>query len=246
MVPVRGRGQRRAGSGPERACAVVAVADALASEPRPAVIGEAIGTGALDDLAQDVRKIFVVVGAVDAGDVLVGGAVRLSRSVAREPVGMGLEKIPVGPVRVHPRHHEQPVVVRRLRQIAEEVAAVEERGAMMQRESAGIVSDDSPGVDDQRLRRGPLPVATPPLDVVAHRVFFGDVGLAPAIRPAVPRHGAGGRPRRTSLRSERSRHGRDCQRAGEAGAEEVTTADFGAVVGHLRFCPANATLAAGS
>jgi hypothetical protein len=37
------------------------------------------------------------------------------------------------------------------------------------------------------LHLRPLPVAAPPVDVVAHRILLGDVGLAPQIGAPVPR-----------------------------------------------------------
>src|SRR6185436_2605374 len=118
--------------------------------------------------------------------------------------GMRLEEILCRPVRVHPRHHEQPVVVRRPGQLAEEIASAEELGAMVQREPARVVGDDAAGVDDDGLDLGPLPVGAPPADVVADGIFLGDVGLAPAVGTAVPGN-------RCRLRR---------QRQGQASAEE--------------------------
>ena len=182
------RGSALAVSSPERARAVVAVADALAAHARPAVVGEAVGMRALDDLAQHVGQVLVVVRAVDAGDVLLGGAIRLAvRRRARTSPGCAWKKSVGGAVRVHPRHHEEPVVVRRLRQLAEEVAAVEELRAMVQRELARVVGDDAAGVDDDGLDLRALPVRAPPGDVVADGILLGDVGLAPEIGAAIPR-----------------------------------------------------------
>ena len=140
----------------------------------------------LDDLPEDVGEILVVVGAVDARDVLVGRAIRPAVRVAGEPVGMRLEEILGGAVRVHPRHHEDPVVVRRLRQLAEEVAAVEELRPMVQRELARVVGDDAAGVDDNGLDLRALPLRAPPGDVVADWILLRDVGLAPEVGAAIP------------------------------------------------------------
>ena len=77
---------------------------------------------------------------------------------AREPVGMRLEEVLRGAIRVHPRHDEEAVVMRGFRQLAEQIAAVEELGAMVQREIARVVGDDTAGVDDDGLRARALPV----------------------------------------------------------------------------------------
>ena len=110
VVPVGAQWNRLSGLRLELALAVIAVADTVAAHSRPTVIGDALGMGALDDLAQDVGQILVVVRAVDARDVLVGGAVGLAVGHAREPVGVGLIEILRGAVGVHARHDDQPVV----------------------------------------------------------------------------------------------------------------------------------------
>src|SRR4029450_1391525 len=67
-----------------------------------------------------------------------------------------------------------------------QIAIAEELGAMMERKLAGVVGDDAAGVDDDRLHLRALTVTPPPVDVVADRILFGDVGLTPEIRAAVP------------------------------------------------------------
>jgi hypothetical protein len=66
------------------------------------------------------------------------------------------------------------------------VAAIEKPGAMVERELARIIRDDSAGVDDDRLHFGAFPEASPPLDVITNGVFLGDVGLPPSIGSPVP------------------------------------------------------------
>src|SRR5262245_41813085 len=81
--------------------------------------------------------------------------------------------------------------MRSFREFAEQIAAVQELGAMMKRILAGVISNDPAGVDDDRLYFGPCPEAAPPSDVITNRVLFGDVRLSPAVRPAIPGHGSG-------------------------------------------------------
>ena len=135
LDPLRGRPGRSSraccGSGcaglvAELALAVGAVADAVAPQAGPTVVGEALGVAALDDLGQHAGDVLVVVGAVDAGDVLVRGAIGLAGGVAREPVRMRLVEILGHAVGVHARQHHQAVLVRGLGQLAVEVAVAEE------------------------------------------------------------------------------------------------------------------------
>ena len=156
----------------------------------------------LDDLPEDVGQILVVVSAVDARDVLLRRAIRPAVRVAGEPVRVRLEEIVGGAIRVHPRHHEEPVVVRRFRQLPEEVAAVEELRTMVQRILARVVGDDAAGVDDNGLDLRALPLGAPPGDVIADRILFRDVGLAPQVGAAIP-----GRRTRGALIGLRSRRG---------------------------------------
>lgn len=208
IVPVRLLRQRFSGLRLKPACAVRAVADALATQPGPAVVGEAIGMSALDDLAQDVWQIFVVICAVDAGDVLVRGAIRTSLEISREPVRMRREAVLGGAIRIHPRHHEDAVVVRGLRQFAEEVAVAQEFRAMVQRELAWVVRHDSAGIDDDRLHLRPFPIPAPPLNVVANRILFGDVRLTPQVGASIPWRlpGTARLRRRTDERAGNCRH----------------------------------------
>src|SRR5262249_20589093 len=75
VAPILILWKRAAGSVPELASAVIAIADTLASESAPTVIGETFGMAALDDFPHDVRHVFIVIAAVDASDVFVIGPV---------------------------------------------------------------------------------------------------------------------------------------------------------------------------
>src|SRR5690242_11045704 len=75
VVPIFNSREGTARCGPEFASAVIAVADASAGKAAPTVIGEAVRMTALDDLGQDARKILVVVGAVDTGNVFISRTV---------------------------------------------------------------------------------------------------------------------------------------------------------------------------
>jgi hypothetical protein len=99
---------------------------------------------------------------------------------------MCVEEVLGGAVRVHPRHDEEPVGMRRVRQLAEQIASAEKLRLVVQRKPARIVGDDAAGVDDDRLHRRALPLPAPPRDVVADRIFLGDVRLSPAEGAAIP------------------------------------------------------------
>src|SRR5262249_11379020 len=86
VVPGLPRGNRVSCRGLEFAFAVVAIADAVAPHAAPMVVGEALRVAALDDLLDHGRNVLVVVGAVDAGDVLVRGPVGVAGGLAGEPV----------------------------------------------------------------------------------------------------------------------------------------------------------------
>src|SRR5262249_5652406 len=85
VVPVFRLRQRSGGRVAEFAGAVVAIADAVALQTAPTIVGEAFGVRSFDDLAQNPREVLVVIRAVDAGDVLVLGAVGRAGGHAREP-----------------------------------------------------------------------------------------------------------------------------------------------------------------
>ena len=174
------------------ALTIFAVADAVAIQAAPAVVGEALGVAALDDLGENGGEVFVVVRAVDAGDVFIGGTVRIAGAVASEPIGMGFEKIFGGAIRIHARDDDKSFGMGGFGEIAVEVAIAEEFGAMLQGELAGVVGNDAARIDDDALDLGTLPEGAPPRDVVAGRVYFGDVGLAPARGAAVPGFGCSG------------------------------------------------------
>src|SRR6266850_4470786 len=126
VVPIRLPRERAAGLRAKLAVAIRTVANALPAHSGPTVVGKPIRMRALDNLSQNAGKIFIVIGAVDARDVLVRGSIRFSVDVAREPIGARLEEIFSGAVRIHSSHYEQPVLVSRLRQFSEQVAAVQE------------------------------------------------------------------------------------------------------------------------
>ena len=86
----------------EPALAVFAVTDAVASESGPAVVSQAFRLRAFNDFGQDSGEVFIVVGAVYTRDVLVGGAIRLSRCINREPIRVGAVELlrrPIGVIR---------------------------------------------------------------------------------------------------------------------------------------------------
>ena len=193
IIPIGAARYRLPGLRPELALAVLAIADATPAHSRPTVIGDPLRVRPLDDFTQHVRQVLVVVGAVDARDVLVVCAIRLSFDGTGEPVGMRLEEILRDAVGVHARHHDKSVLVSCLREIAVQVPPIQELRAMMQREFAGIVSYDAAGVNDDALYFGALPVLPPPRDIILIRILFRDVGLSPAISPQIPRLLAAGR-----------------------------------------------------
>ena len=181
------RRNRLSGLSSEFALAVLAVADAAATHPRPTVVGDALGMRSLDDLPQNVRQILVVIGAVDARGVLVGRAVRAPVGGTREPVRVGLVEVLAGAIGIHPRHHHQTVAMRGLRHFAVEIAAVQKLRPILQRKFTRIVRHDAAGVDDHALHLGALPIVAPPRDVVLHRIQLREVGLPPTVGAQVPR-----------------------------------------------------------
>ena len=173
--------------------AVPAIADAIAAEAAPTVIRESFRLRALDDLAHDARKILIVISAVDAADVLVGGAVRRPGRVHGEPVRMLMVELLGGPVGVHAGQHHQAVRVRGFGQFPVQIAALQKLRLVLQRKAAGVVRHDSAGIDDDALNVRGLPILAPPRDVIADRILLGDVGLSPAIGTPEPGSLAGGR-----------------------------------------------------
>ena len=169
----------------------------------PTVVGDAFRMRTLDDLAQHLGQVLVVIRTVDAGGVLVGGAIGIAVGGAREPVGMGLIEVLGRSVGIHAGHHHQSVFVRSLRDFAIEIAAVQELRAVMQGEFAGVIGDDPACIDDDALHRGPFPVIPPPRNVVLDRILFGNVSLPPTKGAQVP----GGRTGCSCLALSRERHG---------------------------------------
>src|SRR5471030_1689047 len=149
VVPVFAHGNGFAGGGAELARAVVAAANAVARQAAPTVVGETFRVAAFDDFGEDAGDVLVVVGAVDAGNELVGGVVRIARRIAREPIRMAADEFLGGAIAVHAGQHRESILVRRFGKLAIEIAPVEELGLAMEREPAGIVGDDAAGVDDQ-------------------------------------------------------------------------------------------------
>src|SRR5689334_10267157 len=78
---------------------------------------------------------------------------------------------------------------------------------MLQRVLAGIICHDPAGIDDDSLYLGALPEIAPPGDVISHGIFFRDIGLAPAARPAIPGLGGSGGSRRSTAGSGSERGG---------------------------------------
>ena len=102
------------------------------------------------------------------------------------------------------------------REFAEEIAAVQELGAMVQRKLAGVIRHDSARVDDHALNRGLLPIRAPPRDVVASGIALCNVGLSPAGDAAVPGNGAFRR--------------RRCGRGREIGLHKCTPGEHSATI----------------
>ncbi len=186
MVPVGLARQLHAGPSAELAFAMGAIADVLAAHSGPAIVGDAVRMRAFDNLAQHARQVFVVVRAVDAGDVFVRGAIRIAVAVASEPIRVSPIEILGGAVGIHAGHYEQAVLVGGRGQLPEQVASIQKPRPVLQRVLAGVVGDNAAGIDDHGLNLCALPVLAPPGDVVAHRVLFGDVGLAPSIGAPIP------------------------------------------------------------
>ena len=192
IAPIVLGGERATAFIAELPLAIFAIADAVAIKPAPTVVGESFGVAALDDLGEYRRKVFVVIGAIDAGDELFGGPVRFAAAVAGEPIGMLEEEILRRAIRIHARHHDQPVVMRGFREIAVQIAAAEKFRAVLKRVLARIIGDDTAGIDDHALHLGALPEFAPPGNVITLRIFLRDIGLAPAICAPIPRISGGG------------------------------------------------------
>ena len=165
------------------------MADAVAGHAGPGIVGEPVGSAALNDLRHDPRQVLAVIGRVDAGDVLVSLAVGLALRVDADPVRMGAIEILRDAVRIHARNHLQADLPRRAHHIAVEVAIAERDGAVMQRELGRIIGDDAAGIDDDALHARPAPMLAPPGVIVARGIDLDEVRLAPAQGRAVPRFG---------------------------------------------------------
>ena len=187
IVPVLSRGDSLASAVAKPALTMRTVTGALSVQPAPAIVGDPLGMRPLDDLVQDARDVFVVVGTVDARDVEFTRPIGPARAVNGEPVGMGSVKSLMGTVGVHAGENEQAVLVGRLGELAVEITVAQGLRAMVERELAGEVGHDSARVEDHSLDPGVSPVTPPPRDVVVGRVNFGDIGLTPAQGSAIPR-----------------------------------------------------------
>jgi hypothetical protein len=130
IVPIAGGRKRAALLVPKLARAVLAMANAVAPQAAPTVIGESFRVRTLDDLRKHARDVFVVIRAVHTGDVLVFGAIRLALRIPREPVGMHFEEVRRRAVGIHARQHGQAIRVRRGRDLAVKIAPVQELCAM--------------------------------------------------------------------------------------------------------------------
>ena len=147
--------------------AMLAVTDAAAIQAAPTVVRDAFGMRPLDDLAQHVRQVLLIVGAVDARHVEVAGPVGLAAGVHGEPIRMGLVERFVGSVGIHASEHDQAILMGGTSQFAVEVAVAQGRRTVVQRELARVVGEDAPGVDDDALDLRAFPMLPPPGDVVA-------------------------------------------------------------------------------
>src|SRR5438445_489489 len=78
--------QRRATCLLEAGAAVLAVADVVAIQPAPTVVGDAIRRGPLDDLLEYAGQVLAVVRPAHTGDVQLAGAIRVALGIDREPV----------------------------------------------------------------------------------------------------------------------------------------------------------------
>src|SRR5262249_11169786 len=81
-----------------------------------------------------------------------------------------------------------PVLMCGTAEFAEQVPAVQMLRWVMKRNLAGIVGDDSSGVNDDALGLRFLPIIAPPANVVTNRIYLRDVSLSPAGDPSIPRH----------------------------------------------------------
>ena len=187
VVPIHGGRQVGARRGVELAGAVLTIADLVAPQPAPTVVGKAFDVIAFGDLTQDAGQIFVVIRAVDAGHIAVAGAIGIAVLITGKPVRVGLEEVLGGAVGIHAGQDYQPIGLGRGGQVAKQIACAEILGAIVKREAAGIVGHDAAGVDDHPLDIGTAPKISPPVNIVADGIPFGDIGLSPAQGACVPR-----------------------------------------------------------
>src|SRR5439155_9221312 len=87
----------------KRARAIFAIANTASPQTAPTIVSETLRPITFHYLAHDLRKVFVVIRAVDAGDKLVARAEGLAGCVHRKPVGMGTVELLVRPVGIHAR-----------------------------------------------------------------------------------------------------------------------------------------------
>ena len=131
--------------------------------------------------------MFPIVRPVDARGIEIAVAeVRSAVRLAREPVGMRLVQPLTRAIRIHAREDDDAILVRRLREIAKEIAIAEKFRPAVHRYFSRIVRHDAAGVDDHALCLGLLPVFAPPWDVVPRRIDLGDVRLHPADGASIP------------------------------------------------------------
>ena len=186
-VPIPLARQVQAAVGAELPRAIGAVTDARAGQAAPAVVGESLRLVIPGDFAQHRRDMLPEITAVDARHIQAAGAVRPALGVHREPIRVGLVRRVVRAVRVHAREDRDPVGVRGLAQLAEQIAVAQEPGAALEGNLRRIERHDAAGVGHDALRAGALPLLAPPRDIIAGRIELRDVGQHPARRPPVPR-----------------------------------------------------------
>src|SRR5262249_49273728 len=141
---------------------------------------------ALDYFLKDARQVFVVVGAVDARHVFVGYLIRLTGLLAREPVRMRTEEILRSAAGIHPRQHDQSLLVGSVGEFAVKVAVSQKLRTMMKWNLAWVIGDNAASVYNYALYRCAFPELPPPRNVVADRIALGDIGLSPPDCAAIP------------------------------------------------------------
>src|SRR2546421_2415235 len=141
----------------------------------------------LDNFLKDVRKIFIVVRAVDASDVAIRHLIRFAGLLPSHPIWMCSVEVFGYAAGIHSRKHNQSILMRGVGQFTVKIAVPEKPCAMVQWELARIIRNDASGVYDHALHRRTFPEFPPPFDVISSGIAFRDIGLAPPDGAAIPR-----------------------------------------------------------